>query len=79
MTYEQTDYDTYDFANRRHIGPSPSEMADMLAVIGAPDLDTLIAETVPDSIRQSRPLGWPALTEHHLLDRMREVAPAIPS
>ncbi|MBM1220861.1 aminomethyl-transferring glycine dehydrogenase [Ponticoccus sp. SC2-23] len=74
MTFEPTTYDTYDFANRRHIGPSPAEMAEMLAVVGAPDLDTLISETVPDSIRQDRPLTWAPMTEHHLLDKMREVA-----
>ncbi|MDG1115993.1 MAG: aminomethyl-transferring glycine dehydrogenase [Flavimaricola sp.] len=74
MTFTPTDYDTYDFANRRHIGPSPSEMAEMLKVIGVPDLDTLIAQTVPQDIRQSEALTWPAMTEHHLLERMRKVA-----
>ncbi len=34
-----TDYDPYDFANRRHIGPSPAEMAEMLKVIGYKSLD----------------------------------------
>ena len=74
MTFTPTDYNTYDFANRRHIGPSPSEMAVMLEVVGAPSLDALIDETVPKSIRQASPLTWDPLTEHHLLDRMREVA-----
>ena len=74
MTFTPTDSDTYDFANRRHIGPSPSEMDEMLKVIGVPDLDTLIAQTVPQDIRQSEPLTWPAMTEHHLLERMRKVA-----
>ena len=32
MTYTPVDYNTYDFANRRHIGPSPEEMAEMLRV-----------------------------------------------
>ena len=31
-----TDYQPYDFANRRHIGPSPSEMDAMLKMIGYP-------------------------------------------
>ena len=74
MTFTPTTYDTYDFANRRHIGPSPAEMAEMLEVVGAPDLDTLIDETVPKGIRQAAPLTWAPLTEHHLLDRMRAVA-----
>ena len=68
-----TDYNPDDFANRRHIGPSPAEMAEMLAAVGAPSLDALIDETVPRSIRQSEPLAWAPLTEAQLLARMREV------
>jgi glycine dehydrogenase len=74
MTFTPTAYDPYDFANRRHIGPSPSEMTEMLAVVGAPTLDALIDETIPASIRQSIPLGWAPLSEHDLLARMRRVA-----
>jgi glycine dehydrogenase len=74
MTFTPTAYDPYDFANRRHIGPSPSEMTEMLAVVGAPSLDALIDETIPASIRQSIPLGWAPLSEHDLLARMRRVA-----
>ena len=29
MPFTPTDYLPYDFANRRHIGPSPSEMGEM--------------------------------------------------
>ncbi|GAB1364475.1 hypothetical protein MASR1M32_37110 [Rhodobacter sp.] len=38
MSFTPTDYNPYDFANRRHIGPSPAEMAEMLAATGAPSL-----------------------------------------
>ncbi|WP_298429741.1 aminomethyl-transferring glycine dehydrogenase [uncultured Jannaschia sp.] len=69
-----TEYDTYDFANRRHIGPSPQEMAEMLEVVGAESLDALIDETVPQSIRQADPLPWPQMTEHAILARMRVLA-----
>lgn len=69
-----TDYDTYDFANRRHIGPSPSEMDEMLAACGADTLDQLIDETVPQSIRQAEPLPWPQMTEHAILSKMRGIA-----
>ena len=31
MTFTPTDYLPYDFANRRHIGPSPKEMEQMLS------------------------------------------------
>ncbi|MFB2593366.1 aminomethyl-transferring glycine dehydrogenase [Paracoccus sp. p4-l81] len=74
MTFTPTDYNPYDFANRRHIGPSPAEMADMLAAVGCESLDQLIAETIPASIRQKDALDWAPLTEHRLLDRMRRVA-----
>jgi glycine dehydrogenase len=74
MTFTPVDYNPYDFANRRHIGPSPSEMAEMLKAVGADSLDTLIAETVPASIRQKDALDWLPLAEHELLQRMREVA-----
>jgi glycine dehydrogenase len=74
MTFTPTDYNTYDFANRRHIGPSPEEMVAMLEAVGAPTLDALIDETIPPAIRQTRPLTWAPLAEHELLERMRGVA-----
>ncbi|WP_091934243.1 aminomethyl-transferring glycine dehydrogenase [Propionivibrio dicarboxylicus] len=40
----------------RHIGPSPDDIPAMLAAIGAPDLETLIDETVPAAIRLPAPL-----------------------
>ncbi len=75
MPFTPTDYLPYDFANRRHIGPSPEEMTDMLKVVGADSLDALIDETVPASIRQEAALefGRP-LSERELLFHMREVA-----
>ncbi len=74
MPYTPTDYNPYDFANRRHIGPSPAEMADMLEAVGCPSLEALIDETVPPSIRQEQPLPWAPLSEGGLLARMRAVA-----
>jgi glycine dehydrogenase len=74
MSFTPSTYDPYDFANRRHIGPSPAEMAEMLDAVGVASLDELIDQTVPASIRQSIPLGWGPLSEHDLLARMRKVA-----
>ena len=74
MTFTPTDYNPYDFANRRHIGPSPAEMALMLKAVGVASLDQLIDETVPADIRQAKPLTWAPLAEHELLARMRQVA-----
>ncbi|MEY8838353.1 aminomethyl-transferring glycine dehydrogenase, partial [Cribrihabitans sp. XS_ASV171] len=75
MTFTPTDYLPYDFANRRHIGPSPAEMGDMLSVVGADSLEALIDETVPASIRQADPLdfGKPK-SEQELLFHMARVA-----
>jgi len=71
----RSSYEPYDFANRRHIGPSPEEMAEMLKVVGVASLDELVSQTVPEDIRQSRPLdlGQP-LSERGALDRLRETA-----
>ncbi|NIZ10456.1 aminomethyl-transferring glycine dehydrogenase [Pseudooceanicola sp. HF7] len=75
MPFTPTEYRPYDFANRRHIGPSPAEMEAMLKVIGTDSLDTLIGETVPRQIRQAQPLDFgPALSEADLLKFMRGVA-----
>lgn len=75
MTFTPTDYLPYDFANRRHIGPSPAEMAEMCKVLGVKDLDELIDQTVPASIRQSTPLAFgKPKSERELLWHMRQVA-----
>ena len=74
MTFTPIDYNPYDFANRRHIGPSPEEMALMLQAVGVPSLDVLIDQTVPASIRQVNQLTWAPLSEHGLLEKMRQVA-----
>lgn len=59
----------------RHIGPHPSEQADMLAKLGVNSLDQLIAETIPASIRSS---SLPALdepvSEFVFLNSLREIA-----
>ncbi|WP_406870030.1 aminomethyl-transferring glycine dehydrogenase [Thioclava sp. 'Guangxiensis'] len=74
MPFTPSAYNTYDFANRRHIGPSPSEMAEMLKVVGVQTLDQLIDETVPAAIRQKDALSWAPLSEYRLLEKMRGVA-----
>ena len=63
MVFQESEYHPYDFANRRHIGPSPSEIAAMLRAVGAASLEALIDETVPAGIRQAEPLEFgPALS-----------------
>ncbi|WGW04784.1 aminomethyl-transferring glycine dehydrogenase [Tropicibacter oceani] len=75
MSYEPIDYLPYDFANRRHIGPSPEEMAAMFAELGVSDLSELIDQTVPANIRQKDGLDFgKPLSERELIHRMRAVA-----
>jgi glycine dehydrogenase len=63
-----------DFA-RRHIGPSPRDIAVMLETVGASSLDELVAQTVPAPIRQAQPLvlGKP-MSETEALAEMARIA-----
>ena len=70
MTYAEE----VDFV-RRHIGPSPAEVQEMLAVVGVASMDELIAQAVPASIRQLQPLELGApLSEAEAIARLREIA-----
>jgi glycine dehydrogenase len=60
---------------RRHIGPSPRDVAAMLETVGAKSLSELMAETLPSSIRQQAPLETGApLSETEALAHMRGLA-----
>src|ERR1700694_3568813 len=60
---------------RRHIGPSPRDVAAMLETVGAKSLGALMAETLPSSIRQKVRLDLgAALSETEELSHMRELA-----
>ncbi len=75
MTFKPTDYLPYDFANRRHIGPSSKELDEMLEVVGADSLEALIDEVIPGNIRQKEPLDWgKALSERASLFKLRDTA-----
>lgn len=64
---------TNDFINR-HNGPRENEIAKMLDVIGANDLDSLINETVPASIRLPKPLNLPdGMNEWEYLSHLKEL------
>ncbi|MGB7243662.1 MAG: aminomethyl-transferring glycine dehydrogenase [Sulfitobacter sp.] len=72
MTFKPTDYLPYDFANRRHIGPSPAEMSDMLKTVSAKSLEALIDDTLPPAIRQKEPLDFgKAKSEREVLEHLR--------
>src|ERR1700710_1476370 len=60
---------------RRHIGPSPRDIAAMLETVGAKTLSALMGETLPSSIRQKTPLDLgTALSETEALAHMRGLA-----
>src|SRR5215813_7746375 len=68
------DFNPGDFS-RRHIGPSPEDVSEMLSTIGASDIGELISQTVPDTIRQAVPLALPAgILETEALQKLRIVA-----
>lgn len=75
MPFKPTEYFAYDFANRRHIGPTQAEIEEMLEVVGYKTLDDLIDATIPSTIRQEKPLDWgDGMTERDALYHMKEVA-----
>lgn len=59
----------------RHIGVNDEQEAEMLKIIGAPDMDTLIDQTIPANIRLDEPLRLPkAQSEFQYLEMLREKA-----
>ena len=72
QTPKQTPATTF---TRRHIGPAPDEVTAMLQAVGAANLEELIAQTIPPTIRQAAQLDFgPALSETEALVRLREIA-----
>ena len=59
----------------RHIGPDSADIDTMLATLGVDSVEQLIAQTIPASIRTSRPLDLPEpLTESAALRDLRTLA-----
>ncbi len=59
----------------RHIGPNKKELEEMLSTIGVESLQSLISETVPDSIRLKNELDIPdAVTEYEFLNDLKKIA-----
>jgi len=59
----------------RHIGPSPSEQAEMLALLGYESLDALMGAAVPQGIASQEPMDLPtALSEDEALATLRTLA-----
>ena len=60
---------------RRHIGPTPTEIQQMLDVLGIDSLDDLIDKTIPVAIRIQQPLELlAAKSEYTALAELHEIA-----
>jgi len=60
---------------KRHIGPTSSQMEEMLKVIGLKNVDDLISETIPRSIRLEKKLNLPAgISENQFIDKFSRIA-----
>ncbi len=60
---------------RRHIGPSKDETRKMLDLLELDNIDQLIDETVPDTIRLQEAIDIPeALTEFELLHHLKQIS-----
>ena len=59
----------------RHIGPNESDTNAMLKTIGEKNLESLVAKTVPPSIRMNHTLNIPAsMSEHEYLKHIKEIS-----
>ena len=59
----------------RHVGPRGDDVARMLAAVGAPSLEALIAEAVPAAIRSDHAFALPAARgEAEVADALRAIA-----
>jgi glycine dehydrogenase len=59
----------------RHIGPRPSDHADMLKTVRASSLDQLMSETIPENIKLQKDLALDeAMSEQEYLEHIHELA-----
>ncbi len=64
-----------DRFERRHIGPNPRDLQEMLRVLKVSSLEELIDQTVPENIRLRKPLNLPAAqTEYEYLAELKDLA-----
>ena len=60
---------------RRHNGPRPAQVKEMLKAIGTESLDTLIDETIPSGIRLKKELDLPkGISEYEFMQHITELA-----
>ena len=60
---------------RRHVGPTPGDVAHMLDAVGVDSVEALLDQTMPATIRSGEPLDLaPAVPEREALRRLRVIA-----
>jgi glycine dehydrogenase len=69
------DLESKDRFPSRHIGPDDADIAEMLAALGLPSLEALVAQTVPGDIRLAGALKLPpSVTEAEVLGELRALS-----
>lgn len=60
----------------RHIGPTDSERAEMLKIIGVDSIDTLIDQVIPETIRLKEPIAivQNGMSEYEYLNHIKAIA-----
>ncbi len=67
--------DQADDFSTRHIGPTETEIMEMLEVLGLSSLDEMVDRAIPDSIRTREPLGLDSgRSESEVLGALSEIA-----
>lgn len=68
-------YKIYDSFDKRHIGPNPQEINEMLKTIGVNSVEELIEKTIPNDIRLKEDLALePPMTEYEFLKELKKIA-----
>ena len=64
----------YNFSDR-HIGPKKNHVSEMLKVVNASSIESLIEETVPNKIHMKKEMNLPnALSESRFIEHMKGLA-----
>ncbi|MGB0910927.1 MAG: aminomethyl-transferring glycine dehydrogenase [Nitrospirales bacterium] len=77
MSKNQQDHELalLDTFPRRHLGPTDSDIQEMLGTLGLSSLDALVKSTIPENIRLKQPLVLQAhRSEQDVLEELRQVA-----
>ena len=64
----------YNFSNR-HIGPRKNDVSEMLKLVNASSIESLIEETVPNKIHMKKKMNLPnSLSESRFIEHMKGLA-----